>query len=159
MCSDWTHPEALRATGNEREQVVCVPLTAPALGSRGQRCSWSFSPCKGCSPGSTQLLMLAGSNTPWPSSELCSNPMALLCQLVLFPREKLFLWLIAGAAFPSPAAEHLPLAWWKAAQRGSVGSTGGRSWHNTAPTAAPELWQSTRVKTSSPLIGEKQFCL
>lgn len=36
--------------------------------------------------------------------------MALLCQLVLFPREKLFLWLIAGAAFPSPAAEHLPLA-------------------------------------------------
>lgn len=87
-----------------------MPLTAPALGSRGQRCSWSFSPCKGCSPGSTQLLMLAGSNTPWPSSELCSNPMALLCQLVLFPREKLFLWLIAGAAFPSPAAEHLPLA-------------------------------------------------
>lgn len=36
----------------------------------------------------------AGSNIPWPSSELCSNPMALLCQLVLFPREQLFLWLM-----------------------------------------------------------------
>lgn len=26
MCCDCTHPEALRATGNEKEQVVCVPL-------------------------------------------------------------------------------------------------------------------------------------
>lgn len=33
----------------------------------------------------------------------------------------------------------------------------GRSWHNTAPTAAPELWQRTRVKICSPLIGKNNF--
>lgn len=156
MCCDCTHPEALRATGNEKEQVVCVPLAGHLPGNAG---SWSLSPCKGSSPGSTQMFAEVPPQQD-QSQSCCSNSVALLCQLVLFPHEKLlFFWLMEEHSL-LPAPQHLLCVLVEGSTKGLCGKHAqGRSWHSTAPTAAPELWQSTRVKTCPPLIGEKQICL
>lgn len=139
-----------------------VPHAAPSLGNRGQSCSWSFSPCRESSPGSSQLLVLAEAPPQQDQTfpELGSNSMALLCQLALFPCEKALFWLMEQHSL-LPAPEQLCCRAPALCPRGRQhkGALWGRSWHNTAPTAAPELWQSTRVRTCAALVGGKQFCL
>lgn len=117
MCCDCTHPEALRATGNEKEQVVCVPLAGhipvchtllPPLGTGARGAPGASHPARAPpqaapAPDACRGSSWAGSNIPWPSSELCSNSMALLCQLALFPHLKL-IFLVNGVALTAPCS-------------------------------------------------------
>lgn len=123
---------------------VCHTLLPPSRSSRlwerGQRCSWSFSPCKGSSPGSTQLLcqLLMFAEVPpqqdqtFPGPPQSCVPTSPLCSASSsFSHVKSYFFLVNGVAFTVPCPRGALLQStcsvpsWKAAQRGSVGSTPG----------------------------------
>lgn len=77
-------------------------MCGPRWGHTG---SWSSSPCRGSSPSSTQMFaeVPPQQDQIFPGPPQHSNSRAWLCQLVLFPREKL-LFLVNGVAFTSPCS-------------------------------------------------------
>lgn len=93
---------------------VCAPGWAhPRVPHGGQSCSWSFSPCQGSSPGSSssswclQRLLLSRTKQSLALLRAALQLYGLLCQLILFPREKL-LFLADAGAFTCPCSRGAP---------------------------------------------------
>lgn len=134
MCCDCTHPEALRATGNEKEQVVCV---CPWLGTspsatRGPELLLELLTLPGLLPRQQQQLLMFAEAPPQQDQTVPGPPQS--CSPTLWfalPAHPFPTW--KATFFGWCRSIHLSLlqrstcsvSLWKAAQRGSVGSTLG----------------------------------